>query len=293
MTSHDCVSQMRRWLHLKKIGHGGTLDPAADGVLPIAIGRATRLLPFLPDSKAYRAVIRFGLTTATDDLEGDVLSAQPVPALTEAIAIAPLAQFLGTIQQVPPRYSAIQVQGKRLYDLARQGEVVDVPVRTVTIHTLEVVGWQGGDFPELTVDIACGSGTYIRSIARDWGALLQTGGTLAALTRTQSSGFSLTESLTPAALAAQIQAETFVPIEPAIALRHLPAITLPAEAACRWQQGQKLPWTAAIATNPTRCLVFDPAATFLGITDILPDADCGARLCPKMVFVPWNCSHSQ
>ena len=118
------MAKIRGVLKLKKVGHGGTLDPLASGVLPVALGRATRLLPFLPEDKTYRAVIRFGLTTTSDDLEGDVVTRQPVPHLQEAEAIAPLSQFLGTIAQIPPRYSAIQVNGKRLYQLARKGAAV-------------------------------------------------------------------------------------------------------------------------------------------------------------------------
>ncbi|MBD0336189.1 MAG: tRNA pseudouridine(55) synthase TruB, partial [Cyanobacteria bacterium Co-bin13] len=129
LTSHDCVARVRRLLQTKKVGHGGTLDPAAQGVLPIAVGRATRLLPYLASGKAYQAVIRFGLITATDDLEGDILHQQPAPDLSLAQIQAVLPQFLGQIEQVPPRYSAIQVDGQRLYDLARKGQAVEAPLR--------------------------------------------------------------------------------------------------------------------------------------------------------------------
>ncbi|HEY9875793.1 MAG TPA: tRNA pseudouridine(55) synthase TruB, partial [Candidatus Obscuribacterales bacterium] len=122
MTSHDCVARVRRLLRLKRVGHGGTLDPAVTGVLPIAVGKATRLLQFLRQDKAYRGTIRLGLRTTTDDLEGEVIATQPVTNLSlDAVKFA-LEQFQGIIQQVPPSYSAIQVQGKRLYDLARAGE---------------------------------------------------------------------------------------------------------------------------------------------------------------------------
>lgn len=121
-TSHDCVAKVRGLLQLKKVGHAGTLDPMAEGVLPIALGRATRLIPFLPEDKTYRAIIRFGVTTSSDDLEGEVIAQTAAPDLTEAIAITPLSDFLGTIEQIPPRYSAIQMNGKRLYKLARQGQ---------------------------------------------------------------------------------------------------------------------------------------------------------------------------
>ena len=119
----------------------------------MALGRATRLLQFLPSDKAYRAVIRFGLSTTTDDLEGEVLQTSGAANLSEAEAIARLDSFVGTIEQTPPRYSAVQVQGKRLYDLARQGQTFEVPKRTVMIYHIAPIAWQPGEFPELTVDI--------------------------------------------------------------------------------------------------------------------------------------------
>ncbi|MDF0555486.1 tRNA pseudouridine(55) synthase TruB [Kamptonema sp. UHCC 0994] len=239
-TSHDCVARVRRVLKLKRVGHGGTLDPAVGGVLPIALGKATRLLQFLRHDKAYQGTIRFGLTTATDDLEGEILSSRPVPDLTLEQVKAALPSFQGKIQQIPPNYSAIHVDGKRLYDLARKGETVVVPSRAVEVFRLEILDWRPGDFPELDVAIACGAGTYIRAIARDLGAVLNVGGTLAALTRTESSGFHLASSLTFEELEIQLQQGTFRPITPSAALAHLDAIALDAKDATRWCQGQRL-----------------------------------------------------
>lgn len=296
-TSHDCVARVRRLVGIKKVGHGGTLDPAASGVLPIALGRATRLLSFLPSDKVYRAVIRFGLTTTTDDLEGERVTAQPCPDLTETAAIAPRQQFLGTQQQVPPKYSAVQVQGKRLYELARQGIAVPVPVRTVRIDALEPRHWQAGEFPELTIDVTCGAGTYIRSLARDWGAALGVGATLAALVRTRSGAFDQQHSLTLADLEAQLEAGTFQPIPPEAVLGHLPALTLAEDEAKRWRQGQMLlmrdrdrPVAHSLADG---CCIFDAQQQFLGISVIepVPSDDPAApalQLRPKMVFVPYG-----
>lgn len=239
-TSHDCVAKVRRFLKQKRVGHGGTLDPAATGVLPIAIGRATRLLQYLSHNKAYRARIRFGVQTTTDDLEGEIIASTPAPSVTLEQVQALLPKFLGTMQQIPPSYSAIQVGGKRLYDLARAGEAVEAPVRTVEIFKIEVLGWFPGEFPELEVAIACGTGTYIRSIARDLGALLDVGGTLASLLRTESSGFLLENSLTLAELEAQVQEGTFQAVDGAIALPHLNTITLTGDEIRRWLQGQKI-----------------------------------------------------
>ncbi|XHX77468.1 MAG: tRNA pseudouridine(55) synthase TruB [Stenomitos frigidus ULC029] len=239
-TSHDCVAKVRRLLQMKRVGHAGTLDPAAIGVLPIALGKATRLLQFLRQDKAYRATVRLGMSTTTDDLEGETLLSQPVAALDLATVKEALQQFQGTIQQVPPNYSAIQVQGKRLYDLARAGETIAAKARTVNVFSLEVLDWRSGDFPELDLAIACGPGTYIRSIARDLGNVLQTGGTLAALIRTSSSGFELTDSLTFEVLEAQQAQGIFQPIAPEAALTHLSKISLSTAIARRWCQGQRI-----------------------------------------------------
>jgi tRNA pseudouridine55 synthase len=239
-TSHDCVAKVRRLLRLKRVGHGGTLDPAATGVLPIALGQATRLLQYLRSDKAYCATMRLGVRTATDDLEGEILLAEPVRGLDLATVKTALAQFQGTIRQIPPKYSAIQVGGQRLYDLARAGVDVEVPARMVEVYGIEVLDWREGEFPEVDLQIACGGGTYIRAIARDLGSVLQTGGTLAKLIRTESSGFSLTASLTLEELAEQMDTGTFQPIPPIEVLQHLIPITLPDAEALRWCQGQKI-----------------------------------------------------
>lgn len=261
-TSHDCVARVRKLLRLKRVGHAGTLDPAATGVLPIALGRATRLLQYLPETKAYKATIRLGVQTTTDDLQGEIITSQPCPGLNFADVKTAMSQFQGKIEQIPPIYSAIQVDGKRLYDLARKGEIVEVPKRTVEIFHTEILDWRDGDFPELDVAIACGSGTYIRAIARDLGAILETGGTLAALVRTASSGFNLTDSLTLTDLETQLQTGTFQPSIPDIALQHIPSVTLPDISAQKWCQGQKIPLTLDFS-GLTR--VYDPEASLLGI----------------------------
>ena len=239
-TSHDCVAKLRRLLRLKRIGHGGTLDPLATGVLPIALGPATRLLQYLRHDKAYFATVRLGVCTTTDDLDGEILGAEPVTDLDLATVKTALTKFAGTIEQIPPKYSAIQVGGKRLYDLARSGQDVDVPSRLVEIYRIEVLDWRSGEFPEVDLQIACGGGTYIRAIARDLGEILQTGGTLAKLVRTQSSGFDLAESLTLEELGDRIEDDSFQPIPPEKAIAHLPSIVLEETVARRWCQGQKI-----------------------------------------------------
>ena len=239
-TSHDCVAKTRKLLKIKRVGHAGTLDPAATGVLPIAIGKATRLLQYLPGDKKYKATIRLGLTTNTDDLQGEVIFQKSVRGLTLKMVKTALSEFIGKIEQIPPRYSAIKVLGKHLYDLARQGQVVEVPSRIVEISEIKILDWRIHDFPELDVVITCGSGTYIRAIARDLGIKLNTGGTLSALQRTFSSGFYLDNSINFIDLEAEIKAETWKFIPPDLPLRHLRTITLATTPARKWSQGRHI-----------------------------------------------------
>ncbi len=288
LTSHDCVAKVRRLVHLKRVGHGGTLDPAATGVLPIALGKATKLLQYMQQDKAYQATVRLGVRTTTDDLEGEVIATQSAVGLTLENVLPLLPRFEGKIQQVPPIYSAIQVKGKRLYDLARAGETIEVPERTVEIYQIKVLDWRPGEFPEIDLAIACGSGTYIRAIARDLGAYLNTGGVLASLIRTQSCGFDLADSLTLEELETQLHQKTFQPIPPAAALGHLPAVTLPAEDAYRWCLGQRLSWNSNLAEPSTNALrVHHENGEFLGIGQLI-STETGVLFAPQMVFTCAN-----
>ncbi|EKV03741.1 tRNA pseudouridine synthase B [Leptolyngbya sp. PCC 7375] len=282
-TSHDCVAKLRRLLQTKKIGHAGTLDPAATGVLPVAVGRATRLLQYLPGDKAYRAVVQLGTTTDTDDLEGAVLTQTSAAHVSLSAVTEQLANFQGEIPQIPPMYSAVHVNGQRLYDLARQGKAttIDVPCRHVVVHSINVVNWQPGESPTITLDIACGAGTYIRSIARDLGQCLRVGGTLSSLLRTQSSGFNLDTSISFEQLKEQL--EQLQLITPAVAMGHLPEITLPLELGRRWCLGQRVPREPTIALEkPLR--VITEACPFLGV-GVFRIKDDQPHLVPKMVFM--------
>lgn len=265
-TSHDCVARVRRLLKTKRVGHGGTLDPLATGVLPIAIGPATRLLQFLPTAKAYRATIRFGITTTTDDLEGEVLQVHSAAQVTQVQVMGALSAFQGTLQQIPPIYSAIQVDGQRLYKLARKGEVVQPEPRTVEVHKIELLDWQvqNPDHPEVTLQIACGPGTYIRSIARDLGEVLQVGGTLAQLVRTQSCGFELADSISLETLEAQANQGCPTLTEPAVALKALPHCDLDNLSAVRWCQGRAVAMSSDVTVGPW-IRVHDASANFLGM----------------------------
>lgn len=192
-TSHDVVALVRRLAATRRIGHGGTLDPFASGVLPLFLGGATRLVEYhLADDKAYRATICFGATSTTDDLDGE-LTPVAAAAPTRAAVEQGLAGFVGSQLQQPPVYSAVQVGGRRAYAMARAGESVDLPARTVEIKALDLVEWDGSDQarPIAIVDVRCSAGTYVRALARDLGSRLGCGAYLGGLVRTASGPFTL------------------------------------------------------------------------------------------------------
>ena len=168
LTSHDVVARVRRAARQKRVGHAGTLDPAATGVLVVALGAATRLIEYVQDatSKRYLATVRLGASTATDDGEGEVIATAPVPELRAADFERVLDGFRGEILQVPPMYAALHHQGRRLHELAREGIVVERAARPVTIERLDLIGWSP---PDLLLDVMCSKGTYIRALARDLG----------------------------------------------------------------------------------------------------------------------------
>ena len=289
-TSHDCVAKLRKLLNTKKIGHGGTLDPAATGVLPVAIGKATRLLQFLPESKAYRARIRLGVTTTTDDLSGEVIQTTAKVNLEADRVIDSLNSFSGTIEQIPPIYSAIKKNGKKLYELARKGEQIELEPRKVTIAKIELLNIDRTN-DEIEVDIDCGAGTYIRAIARDLGEQLGVGGTLASLVRTQSCGMQLDNSVTFEEIESQLQQQAFSLIEPSLVLDHLDSVTLEDDDSRRWCQGQLVDLSQAntdreilISDRDVYLVTYSTDKTFLGIS-ILFERDNILKLKPKIVCV--------
>jgi tRNA pseudouridine55 synthase len=194
MTSHDVVARVRRITGERRVGHAGTLDPAATGVLVVALGAATRLIEYVQEqtAKRYLATVALGATTTTDDAEGELLAEAPVPALTETELREVLARFEGEILQVPPMYSALHHQGQRLHKLARAGKTVELEPRPVWIERVTLLGWEP---PQLTIDVICGKGTYIRALARDVGQMLGCGAHLAALQRTAVGSFRLEDSV--------------------------------------------------------------------------------------------------
>ncbi|HKD96479.1 MAG TPA: tRNA pseudouridine(55) synthase TruB [Micromonosporaceae bacterium] len=209
MTSHDVVSRVRRLARTRRVGHGGTLDPMATGVLVIGVGRATRLLTYVIGSdKSYTATIRLGEATVTDDAEGEVVSRAATGGVTDQAVRAGLAAQTGEISQVPSAVSAIKVDGKRAYARVRGGEEVALAARVVTVSRLDVLDIRrpsGTGVVDVDVDVACSSGTYVRAIARDLGQALEVGGHLTALRRTAVGGITLGEAVTLDELAERVE----------------------------------------------------------------------------------------
>jgi tRNA pseudouridine55 synthase len=203
-TSHDMVALVRRLAATRRVGHGGTLDPFASGVLPIFLGRATRVVEYhLADRKRYRATVCFGATSSTDDLEGTI-EAVAAPAPDRSAVEAALGTFLGVIEQRPPDYSAVKIAGRRAYAMARAGERPQLRPRSVTIHAIQLVEWDGTDSarPVAVIEVECSAGTYIRALARDLGESVGSGAYLGALTRTASGPFRLDDAVSLDALRA-------------------------------------------------------------------------------------------
>jgi tRNA pseudouridine55 synthase len=223
-TSHDIVAGVRRMVGRRaKVGHAGTLDPFATGVLIVCVGPATRLADYVQASpKRYAAEITLGATSTTDDIEGELTVIQDGGTPTEDDIRAGMALQVGTILQRPPAFSAIHVDGQRAYKKARKGEAIDVPPREVTIHSLSLVEYA---WPKLRIDVCCGAGTYIRAIARDLGEALGVGGYCSELTRTAVGEFTIDRAVSPD----RIRAEEDI-ASPLTAVAHLPHMTMPDEA---------------------------------------------------------------
>ena len=247
LTSHACVNRLRRVFGIKRVGHGGTLDPAVTGVLPIALGSATRLLPYLPGSKTYRGLIQMGLQTSTDDLQGEVIQQNPWPDLEQQTLEQILDDFRGSIEQRPPQVSAVHIDGERAYVRARRGETPKLPLRSVTIHELQLLHWDSKQ-GQLELRVHCSSGTYIRSLARDLGERLNCGGCLAHLRRLQALGFEEQQAIPlPERERPSDQPRPEV-LAPLTALEHLPRVEINEQEAALWSCGQQL------TIQPERCL---------------------------------------
>jgi tRNA pseudouridine55 synthase len=238
VTSHDVVGRARRALGTRKVGHAGTLDPMATGLLVLGVDSSTRLLTYLVGlGKEYTATIRLGASTTTDDAEGEVVDEADASAIPRADIDAGIAALTGPISQVPSTYSAIKVDGRRSYDLARSGTPVELQARTVTISAFEVLAERReGTFVDLDVRIECSSGTYIRALARDLGAGLGVGGHLTALRRTRVGPFRIEDAVAdPDALASALRSPA------SIAAELFPTTVLDADQLRDLTHGKKLP----------------------------------------------------
>jgi tRNA pseudouridine55 synthase len=271
ITSHGVVSRVRRLAGTRKVGHAGTLDPMATGVLVLGVNRATRLLGHLMlTEKAYDATIRLGVSTTTDDAEGELVAAVAAGHLTEPDVRAALKQFVGEIEQVPTAVSAIKVDGRRAYQRVRAGEEVELKARPVTIHEIvvhDVVAVTSGDGQaamDVKVSVRCSSGTYIRAIARDLGAALGVGGHLTELRRTAVGPFDLSAARTLDELEDEF---SMVPIAEA-ARAAFPAYDLDAEQAAAVRVGRPL----ALGI-PGLTAVFAPAGEFLALYEPVDGSD--------------------
>jgi tRNA pseudouridine55 synthase len=286
-TSHDIVGLIRRLAATRRVGHGGTLDPFATGVLPIFLGRGTRVVEFhLKDDKAYRATVCFGESSSTDDLEGERTPSKG-PAPSRDAVEAALPAFTGPIEQRPPAYSAIKVAGRRAYAMARAGETVELASRSVTIHDVALAEWDASDAsrPIAIVDVRCSAGTYIRSLARDLGEALGTAAYLGALRRTAAGPFAVEDAIALDAVreAAAPGPEGIVPLlRPVDAgLERFPDVVLTASELAAVAKGQFVRPEAGFTTGAERYRLRAPSGALAAIAT---EAGVG-RLAPDKVLV--------
>jgi tRNA pseudouridine55 synthase len=264
ITSHDAVDRVRRALGIKKVGHAGTLDPMASGLLVMGVGRGTRLLRFLSDlDKEYEGSGRLGVETDTLDAEGEVVRTTPVD-VAEADLRAAMKALTGDIEQRPPAYSAVQVGGERSYKAARRGEVLDVQPRAVRVDTFELERFE---IPDFDFRVVCSSGTYVRSLVADVGSAVGTGAHLTRLVRARIGGFSVERAMSPDDVGDPL------PLEESVA--HLPRLDLTEEEAVAARHGRVL----GPPDGPGFHAAFDPEDRLVGIY-----RDCGTKACPEVVI---------
>jgi tRNA pseudouridine55 synthase len=266
LTSNTALQKAKRLLNAQKAGHTGTLDPFADGLLPLCYGEATKFSHYLLDAdKTYRAVMQLGVTTTTGDPEGEVMQTRPVAASAEDVRTV-LSRFLGEIEQIPPMHSALKHQGRPLYEYARAGIEIDRPPRRITIHALDLIECT---LPQAIFTVTCSSGTYIRTLAQDIGAALGCGAYLTALTRTASGGFSLADACTLETLETlTLDARRALLLPSDCLVLHLPEIQLDDAARLALCQGRSFA-TEFPAADLAR--VYDKNQSFLGLARIDPN----------------------
>ena len=295
LTSHDCVNRLRKVFGIKKIGHSGTLDPLVTGVLPIAIGNATRLISYLQGSKSYRGIIQLGTTTNTDDIQGEIIESKNWPLISENDLNSLLEIFRGEILQKPPIFSSVHVKGERAYKKARKGEKFDLIPKKVTIDKLNLIRWSQNK-GELLIDVDCSTGTYIRSLARDIGDKIGCGGYLKKLRRTKAYNFKENHSVVlPEKLDFYQDNKKPKVLNPNIFFQHLSSFELISEEeVVSWRSGRKISFKENIERlkigknndiedniNHTKnILVFNKERKILGIAN----SDESYKLKPKVVF---------
>ena len=270
-TSHDCVKKIKKIFNVKKVGHTGTLDPQVTGVLPIALGSATRFIQYLPQEKSYIGIIQLGIKTTTDDIYGEIIEQKDVPKLTFDDLDNSLNSFRGTFQQIPPKVSSVHINGERAYKKSWRKENFILPSKEVRVESLILKDWDQAN-GQLRIEINCSSGTYIRSIARDLGILLKSEGCLYDLRRTKASGFSEDKSINLEYLINRHNEKDKFIIPIADALDHLPKIHLTSELdILYWRTGRQIEFKATnliknvYQSKENKFLVFDDKYQLLGI----------------------------
>lgn len=276
MSSHQVVAMLRRALGEKKIGHTGTLDPFATGVLPIALGEGTKAITFLDESvKEYRATMRLGISTDTQDLEGEILEQRDWSHVTREVVESLVQAFSGNLLQVPPMFSALKRDGVPLYRLARKGETVERQPRSITVHSLVI---ERIELPEVSFTVRCSRGTYVRTLAHDMGETLGCGAHLLALRRTMSGPFSLENSFTLDEISAgsprEVALRHFVPVRKALA--HLPEVELTPAGSARVRNGispgeSDLAGGSAIPSSGLVILTHN--GTIAAVTEVIPPGE--------------------
>lgn len=245
MTSHDAVFKLRKMLKEKKIGHGGTLDPDVTGVLPIAVGKATRLIEYMQEEgKVYEGEITLGFSTTTEDASGEVVEVTPVSLdLSQEMVDQAMAAFVGQIVQIPPMYSAVKVDGRKLYEYARAGQEVERPKRTIEISSFERTSplVAEGDLVRFTFRVKCGKGTYVRTLSVDLGAKLGYASHMSKLERTGSAGLTLDDALTLAEISDLVEKEDFSFLRPLeLGIGDLPTVELTSEQVTEVSFGRRI-----------------------------------------------------
>ncbi len=262
-TSHDVVAKLRGATHQRRIGHAGTLDPDATGVLLVGLGRVTRLMRFLQETtKEYRGVVSFGVATDTLDAAGVELARQEMPDLDAAAVESVLPRFRGAIEQIPPMVSALKIDGKRLHELAREGKVVDRKPRPVQIDRFVIESFEPGPFPRATVAVECSSGTYIRSLAADLGTALGGWAHLGSLVRLRVGAFTLDDANPLEALVDDPLPHV---LSPASALRGMETITVEGDREAAIANGKVFDATMVTVTGDGPYAMLDPAGGLLAV----------------------------